>query len=135
MSGVDGYDMQVHAIRTYNQPLLEGFRAWLAQSGLAEKTIRNHVDNIVFFAEYLVYYEPLQRLDEATSGDVWMFLSDWFPRKALWASETSVKGYLASFKKFFTWMGETGRVTPETVAAVRDTLKDERDTFLRAAEE
>ena len=70
MSGVDGYDMQVHAIRTYNQPLLESFRAWLAQSGLAEKTIRNHVDNIVFFAEYLVYYEPLQRLDEATSGDV-----------------------------------------------------------------
>jgi hypothetical protein len=82
-----------------------------------------------------VYYEPLKKLDEATGGDVWMFLADWFPRKALWASATSVKSYLASFKKFFRWMGETGRVSPETVADVLDTLKEDRGEFLaRAAE-
>jgi hypothetical protein len=49
--------------------------------------------------------------------------------------QTSVKSYLASFKKFFRWMGETGRVSPQTVAEVLDTLKEERNVFLRRAAE
>ncbi len=59
----------------------------------------------------------------------------WFPRKALWASVTSVKSYFASFKKFFQWMGETGRVSPETVADVLTTLKERRDHFLERVAE
>ena len=129
------YDAQVRAIQAYNQPILDGFRAWLEQSGQAKKTIKNHVDNIDFFTDYLVYYEPLEKLDEADGSDVRMFLTDWFPRKALWASVTGVKSYLASFKKFFQWMGEAGRVSPETVADVLDTLKEGRDEFLEAVDE
>ena len=129
------YDTQVRAIRAYNQPILDDFEVWLQQSGLSEQTVQTHVDNINFFTNYLVYYEPLKKLDEATEGDVWMFLVDWFPRKALWASISSVKSYLASFKKFFQWMGETGRVSPETVADVLDTLKEGRDEFLERAAE
>ncbi len=134
MSSADSYDAQVQAIRAYNQPILDDFRAWLEQSGLAEKTVRNHVDNIDFFTEYLVYQEPLEKLDEADGSDVWMFLGDWFPRKAMWASESSVKSNMASFKKFFQWMGETGRVSPETLDDVLSTLKEGRDEFLEAAE-
>lgn len=106
------YDVRVRAIQAANQPILNAFEVWLEQSGLSEKTIQIHVSNIDFFTNYLVYYEPLKKLDEANSGDLWMFLDDWFPRKALWASITSVTSYLASFKKFFRWMGETGRVSP-----------------------
>ena len=135
MSDIEAYDARVQAIRAYNQPLLENFRAWLEQSGLAEKTVKTHVDNINFFTNYLVYYEPLKKLDEATSGDVWMFLANWFPRKALWASVPSVKSNIASFKKFFQWMGETGRVSPETVANVLTTLKERRDYFLKRVTE
>lgn len=51
-------------------------------------------------------------MSEADSGDVQMFLANWFPRKAMWASITSVKSNIASFKKFFQWMEETGRVSP-----------------------
>lgn len=125
------YDIRVRAIQAANQPILNAFEVWLEQSGLSEKTIQIHVSNIDFFTNYLVYYEPLKKLDEANSGDVWMFLDDWFPRKALWASITSVTSYLASFKKFFRWMGETGRVSPQTVADVLETLKEERGSFLR----
>ncbi|HYT28020.1 MAG TPA: site-specific integrase [Ktedonobacteraceae bacterium] len=134
MSSADSYDAQVQAIRAYNQPILDDFRAWLEQSGLAEKTVRNHVDNIDFFTEYLVYQEPLEKLDEVDGSDVWMFLGDWFPRKAMWASESSVKSNMASFKKFFQWMGETGRVSPETLDDVLSTLKEGRDEFIEAAE-
>jgi len=132
MSDVEAYDARVRAIRAYNQPILADFRAWLEQSGLGEKTVKTHVDNIDFFTKYLVYSSPLKKLDEADSGDVWMFLADWFPRKALWASVTSIRLYFASFKKFFQWMGETGRVTQETVAAVLTTLKAGREEFLEA---
>jgi len=134
MSSADSYDARVQAIKAYNQPILDDFRAWLEQSGLAEKTVRNHVDNIDFFTEYLVYNEPLEKLDEADGSDVWMFLGDWFPRKAMWASESSVKSNIGSFKKFFQWMGETGRVSPETVDDVLSTLKEGRDEFIEAAE-
>jgi len=53
----------------------------------------------------------------------------------MWASVTSVKSNIVSFKKFFQWMGETGRVSPETVADVLNTLKEDRDTFLRRVAE
>jgi len=49
--------------------------------------------------------------------------------------QASVKGYLASFKKCFTWMGETGRVSPQIVAAVFDTPKFDRDEYLRKVAE
>jgi site-specific recombinase XerD len=93
------------------------------------------VNSIALFATFLVYYDPLQRLDEATSGDVWMFLANWFPRKALWASETSVRAYLTSFRKFFQWMGDTGHVSPETTTNVLTMLKAERGAFLEAVRE
>jgi hypothetical protein len=67
MSDAESYDARVRAIRAYNQPILDDSRAWLEQSGLAEKTIKNHVDNI-------------------------------------------------------DWMEETGRVSPETVAAISQVM-------------
>ena len=126
------YEQRVQAIELANQPILDGFEDWLKHSGLREPTIRDHVDNIQLFARYLLLYAySLRRLDEATDSEVYWFLVDWFPRKALWASVSSMKVYLASFKKFFKWMGETGLVSPETVADVLSTLKEERHVFLR----
>ena len=130
------YEQRVQAIQLANQPILDGFEHALRQSGLSEQTIRDHVDNIRFFAYYLLLYaHSLRRLDEATEGAVYDFLEDWFPRKALWASVTSMKVYLASFKKFFKWMGATDLVPPETVEDVLSTLKDDRNFFLRKVAE
>ena len=134
MQADDGetYEQRVQAIQLANQPILDGFEHSLRQSGLSKQTIKAHVDNIRFFTRYLLLYSySLRRLDEATEGDVYDFLEDWFPRKALWASVSSMRVYLASFKKFFKWMGETGLVAPETVEDVHSTLKDSRNLFLR----
>ncbi len=46
-----------------------------------------------------------------------------------------MKLYLASFKKFYKWMGETGLVSPETLEDVLSTLKDDRNLFLRKVAE
>ncbi len=130
------YEQRVQAIQLANQPILDGFEQALKQAGLSKQTIKAHVDNIRFFARYLLLYAySLRRLDEASEGNVYDFLEDWFPRKALWASVSSMKVYLASFKKFFKWMGETGLIPPETVEDVLSTLKDSRNLFLRKVAE
>jgi hypothetical protein len=63
------------------------------------------------------------------------FSLDWFPRKAMWASVGSAKSNIASFRKFFKFMGETGRLDDETVSEVLETLKERRDDFLEAVED
>jgi site-specific recombinase XerD len=130
---MSNYDQQVEAIRSYNQPILDEFKAWLEAKGLAKKTVKNHVDNIDFFADFLVYYEPLEKLNEATEIEVYSFLSDWFPRKAMWASPASVKSYMASFRKFFKFMVESNRIDSKDEQAVRESLKECRDEFIEAA--
>jgi site-specific recombinase XerD len=130
------YEQQVEAIQQANQSILEGFETWLRQSELSEQTIKDHVENMRFFSRYLVLYAySLRRLDQATEGAVYDFLEDWFPRKALWASVSSMKLYLASFKKFYLWMGASSLVSAETVEDVLSTLKDSRNLFLRKVAE
>jgi site-specific recombinase XerD len=131
MGKLHTHDAQVQAIQAYNKPILDGFQSWLEQSNLAQKTANRYVKNIQLFTLYLVYYEPLKKLDEANSCDVQIFLARWFPCKVGW-SVTGITLHLASFKKFFQWMGETGRISPKTVTDVLTTLKNNRDKFFRA---
>lgn len=126
------YDEEVQKVSAYNQPILDEFKSWLQNSGVTPKTIKNHLENIQFFAEYLVYDEPLQKLDETDAEDVYSFLADWFPRKALWASANSMKSNMASFRKFFKFLCESSRVDDETEAEVYDTLKESKEEFLEA---
>lgn len=124
------YDQEVEKIRAYNQPILDEFQSWLENSGLAPKTVKNHVENIDFFTVYLVYYEPLTKLDEASVDDVHGFLGDWFPRKAMWASEFSMRSNMASFRKFFKFLRESGRINEEIEDDVQETLKENKDEFI-----
>ena len=130
---MDDYDQQCEAIQKYNEPVLDGFSLWLAESGLSTKTVKTHVSNIDFFSVYLVHEEPLKRLDEADETDITMFLGDWFHRKAMWSSVESTKSNIASFKKFFKWMGETGEASGQVIDEVLTMLKEDRDEFLDAA--
>lgn len=94
--------------------------------------MENHLDNIDFFAEYLICYEPLCRLDEAYDSDVYGFLMDWYPRKAIWSSEAYTKAYMASFRKFFKYLRESNRIEQTVEDEVCETLKDNKEAFLDA---
>ena len=131
MTEID-YDKEVKKINTYNQPILDAFESWLKKSGLSPSTIKTHVENMDFFAEYLVYYEPLCALDEADAGDVTSFLLDWYPRKAMWSSVSHTKSHMATFRKFFKFTSETNRIDKVVENEVRQVLKDEKDEFLEA---
>ncbi|MFZ1746164.1 MAG: site-specific integrase [Nitrospirales bacterium] len=129
------YDQEVEQIKTKNQPILDEFQAWLEKSRLAPKTVKSHLDNIDFFAHYLVYYDPVRSLDEADGGDVSTFLLDWYPRKAMWASKTNTRSYMASFRKFFKFMAESKRFDLETEDELRSILKENKEEFLDAVDD
>src|SRR5260370_7278115 len=95
------YEQRVHAIQLANQPILDGFEHWLKQAGLSEQTIKDHVDNMRLFSRYQLWYGySLRRLDEATEGDVYDFLEDWFPPKPPCPSPPTMTLYLPSLNTF-----------------------------------
>ncbi len=132
---MEDYDEQCEVIREYNKPILDGFATWMIDSGLSGKTVRSHIDNISFFSTFLVSNEePLKRLDEADLYDIRMFLSFWFQRKAMWSSVESTKRNISSFKKFYKWMGQTKKMSADSVDPILKTLKEERNDFIAAAQ-
>lgn len=126
------YDQEVAAIEAHNQPILEDFTNWLEAAGLSAKTVRKHRQNITLFAMYLVYYDPLNKLDEAGSGDVYMYLCNWFPRK-VWASPGTIRSNMASLRRFFKFMVQSGRIDEEYEKHVRATLNKNKDTFIESS--
>jgi hypothetical protein len=45
-------------------------------------------------------------------------------------SENNTKSYIASFKKFFKYLVESNRISPNIEAEVRETLKEYKEEFL-----
>ena len=78
----------------------------------------------------MVYYEPYSELSEIDTSDVNDFLSDFFPEKASWASETSVKEYITVFKKYFKWMVSTKRMQEDDYLMLLDEIKQSKEEWL-----
>ena len=112
MDDYEKYEKDCKKIRKVNESLLNEFGMWLKSSGLSEKTINNHLSNIDFYVnEYLLYEDATKAKDGV--DDVDMFLGYWFIKKAMWASQSSIKGNATSLKKFYTFMHEKGLIDKE----------------------
>jgi intergrase/recombinase len=123
------YKVEAERIRQSNRVLLDDFRDWLQKSGLSDKTIDRHVDNIDFYInEYLLYEDALEP-QEGVDG-VGIFLGYWFIRKAMWASESSVRGNAASLKKFYTFLHQRGMVSQEALDNLKETIKEDMSDWL-----
>lgn len=112
-----------------NKRLLTAFEQWLGDAGLTDATIGRHVTNISFFLEhFLQYYESV----DARVGAEYVpeFLGDWFIRKAMWSSESSIKGNAASLKKFYAFLAERGEVERQVVTDLNQTIKAGMPTWL-----
>lgn len=124
------WEAEKERIQKENNILLEAFEVWLAQSGLKKSTINNHSQNVDFYInDYLLYTDDLV---EAKDGalDIGGFLSDWFIRKAMWASKAHIKSNAASFKKFYTFLHQKGLVTKEELAEMKALIKEEMPDWL-----
>lgn len=121
-------------IREKNKKLVDGFKKHLQQNNLSHKTIKSQTQDLDFFTEYLVYYEPFQELSETDTSDVSEFLGDFFPRKALWANQDSVKQYITVFKKFFKWMVSIGLMQEDEYECLLDEIKESKEEWLSSVD-
>ncbi|MCI5164564.1 MAG: recombinase [Candidatus Electrothrix sp. GM3_4] len=129
MDDYEKYEKNCKKIRKANEDLLDEFEAWLKSSGLSEKTIKNHLENIDFYLnEYLLYEDAIEAKDGA--GDVGMFLGYWFIRKAMWASQSSIKSNATSLKKIYTFMHEKGLIDKEELMDLKQMIKEDMPEWL-----
>lgn len=129
MDDYEKYEKDCKKIRKVNESLLNEFEMWLKSSGLSEKTINNHLSNIDFYVnEYLLYEDATKAKDGV--DDVDMFLGYWFIKKAMWASQSSIKGNATSLKKFYTFMHEKGLIDKEDLIDLKQTIKENMPEWL-----
>ena len=105
----EDFEVKSQEIRAENKVLLEGFEKWLLASGLKEKTINKHMQNVDFYINDYLLYDSCTHAKDGTSllnG----FFNWFFPRKAMWSSRASTKETAASLKKFYKCLTEAGIV-------------------------
>ena len=129
MDDYEKYEKECKKIKKVNEALLNEFEIWLKSSGLSDKTINNHLSNIDFYVnEYLLYEDATEAKDGVHAID--MFLGYWFIKKAMWASQSSIKSNAASLKKFYTFMYEKGLIDKEELIDLKETIKDNMPEWL-----
>ena len=123
------YEKDCESIQASNEKLLKKFEDYLREIDLSPKTIRNHLDNINFYInEFLLYYDA--KLPQEGILEVASFLGDWFPRKAMRANPSSVRNYIASFKKFYSWMVDQKLNTSGDLEEMKEWIKEEKDDWI-----
>lgn len=123
MDEYEKYENACKAIRKDNERLLGEFEAWLQSSGLSKSTIKKHVSNTDFYInEFLLYEDATEAKDGAHAAG--MFFGYWFIKKAIWASQTSIKSIAASLKKFYTFMYEKGLIDKEELIDLKQMIKE-----------
>ena len=129
----ESYLRECKRIRSSNKKILSLFKLWLKKSGVAKKTISNHINNIDFFInECLLYEEPNEPETGVTTINY--FLGYWFIRKAMWASESTIRSNSASLKKFYTFMHEVDRVSKHDLDEIATFVASETLNLVKTTE-
>jgi hypothetical protein len=132
--------VEAASVSERNAELLDVFEQWLRNQGLSAGTIRMHLDNIERFAEHYLTEDggslgvPCPA-DEVELPDVDEFLSDWLPYWTDRALVETVKSNIASLKKLYTCLGETGQMPVEDSNEILALLREDRAYYLELARE
>jgi hypothetical protein len=130
----------VAEVRARNAELLDTFEHWLRDQGLSARTIRMHLDNLERYAEGYLAEEggnlglPCPA-DEAVPADIDEFLADWLRYRTDEALVGRVKSHIASLKKFYTCLRETGQIPMEASDEILALLVEDREYYLDLAHE
>ena len=123
------YERACQRIREDNAAILDEFASWLHAKGMSKATVEKHGYNIDFYVnEFLLYEEAMPAEDGV--NEVGMFLGYWFIRKAMWATQTSIKSNAASLKKFYQFMYEQGRIDQGALDELKVQIKEDMPEWL-----
>jgi hypothetical protein len=103
------YEAECEKIRLENENYLLLFHEDMLKSNLSIKTINKHLGNVDFYInEYLLRYDA----EEMPKGCQMIneFLGDYFIRRCMWSTPTSIKSTATSIKKFYKCMLSDGKI-------------------------
>lgn len=127
------WERQIEEAKTHNNKLLIEFENHLKTKSLKTNTIKNHIDNVEFYAnDFLLRYEIIPV--EKGILQIGSFLGDFFIRKASWASKYTIQENIASFKKFYSFLNEIGKVSKIELAEMKELIKDEKSDWIEGVE-
>lgn len=125
----DAYEQFTLTNLANNARYLQLFHTFLSGLGISGKTIHNHLSNAEFFLnEYLCHYEAATM--EQGIQLVGVFLGDWFIRKCMWSSATSIKQNATSLKKFYKCMAANGLVAWQDYKELCGEIKQDMPDWL-----
>lgn len=137
MSDYDHIDIQHLPVEARNKFILAYFvHTWRGR--ISDETLYQHLLNLQYFIDsYLSYglagaHDEPRSVEQVSAYEVYDFITDWLPRKGLVVSARRVKSYLASFNKFYRFMGAQGYMPAEQVEKILQTLKWDRQEMIEA---
>lgn len=99
---------------------------------LSDKTIQKHVNNVDFYLNYYAAEYLTDSAEEAMNESTLdSFMTDFFPRKALWCSMSAIKEMAASIVKFYKWMNENDLVDDVDFNLFRLAVKENKEEWVR----
>jgi hypothetical protein len=84
--------------------------------------------NKALLNEFEIYEDAIEAKDGAHA--ISMFLGYWFIKKAMWASQSSIKSNATSLKKFYTFMHEKCLIGEEALIDLKETIKNDMPEWL-----
>ena len=125
-----------------NNIILEKFESSLKKQGLTQKTIYNHLNNISFYVnDFLINQMTFEDdkdnliMPDAIDGVeielVDEFLGNFFIRKCMWSTESTIKSNITSFKKFYTFLEKEGLIDKFELKDMKEGIKELKDDWIR----
>ena len=134
MDDYEQYEKDCERIRKENETLLKGFEKELQKVNLSPKIIKKHIFNIdCFLNNYLLYSEAINAAAGIT--EIWGYLGDFFIRKCMWSTPAQIKHNATSFKKFYSYMEDVGKVSKDELEAMNFEIKTFLPMWVETVEE
>lgn len=122
------YEKKYKQIEEENKAYLKRYEVSLQD--LSEKTIRRHLANADLFLNDFLLEHQMMDMQEGIH-EVYWFIDDFFIRKCLWSTPSSVKSTAASIKKFYKCMCENGLIGKGEYAELCVEIKDHVHGWMR----
>lgn len=126
---MDNYEIKLEENEKRNKKFIQEFEFWLNEKGLVQKTIKKHTSNIDLYLNNFLTYRDITKMEDGIN-EIDSFLGDWFIRKCMWSSKSSIKENASSIKKFYQCMKEKGYVKEEEYNSLREEIKDNMECWL-----
>lgn len=131
---MENYEKRLEENTKRNKKFIEEFEFWLNEKGLVKKTVKKHTSNIdLYLNDYLTYMD-INKM-ECGINEIDSFLGDWFIRKCMWSSKSSIKENASSIKKFYQCMKEKGYVKEEDYNSLCEEIKENMDCWLESIDD